>query len=47
MQPHLDRPTTLIVGDVDDVFVPMSDGLFVDPLASRYVYFPVRHAGNV
>lgn len=27
----------LIVSDLDDVFVPTSQGLFVDPTESRYV----------
>ncbi|KAI0346387.1 sec24-like protein [Trametopsis cervina] len=46
----LDRPSMLVVADVDDVFTPLSDGLFVDPTASRSVIqdllqkLPEQHA---
>ena len=35
LQPNLDAPNMLVVSDLDDVFVPISQGLFVDLIESR------------
>ncbi|KAI0761129.1 sec24-like protein [Irpex lacteus] len=47
---HLDRANMYIVPDVDDVFVPLREGLFVDPTSSRAIIqgllssIPTQHA---
>ena len=37
VQSSPDRVNMLVVGDMEDVFVPMADGIFVDPRVSQYV----------
>ena len=37
LSPSLDESQMLVVSDLEDVFVPMSSGLFVDPQASSHV----------
>lgn len=35
LQFRLKHPEILVVSDIDDVFVPLINGLFVDPMESR------------
>jgi protein transport protein SEC24 len=35
MQPAVDQPQMMIMPDIEDPFVPLSDGLFVDPYEAK------------
>lgn len=34
-QPSLERPSIMVVSDLEDPFVPFMEGFLVDPVASR------------
>ncbi|KAI0697043.1 sec24-like protein [Cytidiella melzeri] len=50
ISPHLERASMFVVADVEDMFVPLSNGLFVYPAGSQTVIqnllttLPVQHA---
>ena len=33
----------MVMSDVEDPFIPMQSGLFVDPVASKFAYFKLRN----
>ena len=37
MEPQLLQPHMIVLPDVEEVFAPMRDDMFVDPTHSRYV----------
>lgn len=38
MKAGLEKPQMLVVGDIDDMFVPLSEGFLVDAWQSRYIH---------
>lgn len=35
----MEQPQLLIVSDIDDMFIPLSDGFLVSPIQSKFVNF--------